>query len=161
MTKQFFLQWLSLISIFVVAFVLELAPWPIEFQHFKPAWLALFLLYWILFTPQKVSIGWGFILGVIWDLILGSVLGVHALALSITTYIIAINQQLLRNISLLQQTLVVILYIYCIRLIIFILEFSIHTANFYWQDILSAVISGILWPWVFVLFRAIQQKLNF
>lgn len=161
MTKQFFLQWLSLICIFVVAFVLELAPWPIEFQHFKPAWLALFLLYWILFTPQKVSIGWGFILGVIWDLILGSVLGVHALALSITTYIIAINQQLLRNISLLQQTLVVILYIYCIRLIIFILEFSIHTANFYWQDILSAVISGILWPWVFVLFRAIQQKLNF
>lgn len=33
---------------FVVALVMELAPWPAGFQAFKPSWLILVLLYWTL-----------------------------------------------------------------------------------------------------------------
>ncbi|MDO4431336.1 MAG: rod shape-determining protein MreD [Lonepinella koalarum] len=161
MTKQFFGQWLSLLCIFVVALVMELAPWPTSLHYFKPAWLVLALLYWTLFIPQKVSIGWGFMLGLVWDLILGSVLGIHALILSIATYIIAANHQLLRNLSLWQQSLLVVGYIFIIRLAIFVLEFLIHTADFHWQDILGACISGLLWPWVYLLFRVIGHKLRF
>lgn len=160
MHKSFFLQWLSLLSIFIVTFVMELAPWPQGFQHFKPAWLVLAFIYWTLFFPQKVSIRWGFLLGLVWDVILGSVLGIHSLVLSLLSYIIASNQQLLRNLSLWQQSLLVMLATYGIHLAIFTLEFLIHTASFYWQDIFSAIISGILWPWVFLLFRAISHKLK-
>ena len=156
MRKQFFLQWAFLICIFIVALVLELAPWPVGLQHFKPAWIVLVLVYWSLFVPQKVSIGWGFMLGLIWDLILGSVLGIHALVLSIGIYIIAANHQLLRNLSLFQQSLLVILFVFMLRLGIFILEFLIHTADFHWQTILGSVVSGILWPWIYLLFRAIK-----
>lgn len=161
MTKQFFLQWFSLICIFIVALVLELAPWPVTLHYFKPAWLVLALLYWSLFFPQKVSIGWGFILGLIWDLILGSVLGIHTLVLSIGTYIIAANHPLLRNLSLFQQSLLVVLFVFVLRLGIFVLESLVHTADFHWQYILGAVISGILWPWVYLLFRTIGHKLHF
>lgn len=161
MTQRFFLQWFSLICIFVAALVLELAPWPAALHYFKPAWLVLALLYWSLFLPQKVSIGWGFILGLVWDVILGSVLGIHALVLSVATYIIAANHQLLRNLSLFQQSLLVILFVFLLRFSIFLLEFLIHTADFHWQNIFGAIISGILWPWVYLLFRTIIHKLQF
>ena len=44
---------------FVVALVMELAPWPAGFQAFKPSWLILVLLYWTLALPDRVSIGLG------------------------------------------------------------------------------------------------------
>ena len=39
---------------FVVALVMELAPWPAGFQTFKPSWLILVLLYWTLALPDRV-----------------------------------------------------------------------------------------------------------
>ena len=54
MQTRFILQWLTILSFFVVALVLELAPWPLGFQAFKPAWLVLVLLYWVLAIPNKV-----------------------------------------------------------------------------------------------------------
>ena len=53
------------------ALVMELAPWPAGFQAFKPSWLILVLLYWTLALPDRVSIGWAFLLGVLWDIVLG------------------------------------------------------------------------------------------
>ncbi|VEH65963.1 rod shape-determining protein MreD [Rodentibacter pneumotropicus] len=41
------------------------------------------LTYWALAIPNKVSIGIAFLLGVIWDIVLGSTLGIHALVLSV------------------------------------------------------------------------------
>ena len=46
MQTRFILQWFTILSFFVIAFVLELAPWPVGFQMLKPAWL-LYLYYFI------------------------------------------------------------------------------------------------------------------
>ncbi|SPX43313.1 cell wall structural complex MreBCD transmembrane component MreC [Haemophilus influenzae] len=53
MQTRFILQWFTILSFFVIAFVLELAPWPVGFQMLKPAWLVLVLLYWVLAIPNK------------------------------------------------------------------------------------------------------------
>ena len=84
MQGRFIFQWATILCFFVVALVMELAPWPAGFQAFKPSWLILVLLYWTLALPDRVSIGLAFLLGVLWDIVLGSILGVHALVLSIT-----------------------------------------------------------------------------
>ena len=52
------------------------------------------------------SVGSAF-LGMIIDLIEGSTLGVHALSLSIVTYLVSFRHQLLRNMALWQQSLVI------------------------------------------------------
>ncbi|WP_386687859.1 rod shape-determining protein MreD [Lonepinella sp. MS14437] len=160
MNVRFIIQVVSLLCIFVVALVLEIAPWPAGFQSFKPAWLVLVLTYWSLSIPEKVSIGSAFVLGVIWDIVLGSMMGVHALVLSVFMYVVAKNHALLRNLSLLQQSLLMILLVYCIRLSIFFVERLIHNATFQWQEIFGALISGLLWPWVFLLLRKIRLKLQ-
>ena len=160
MRGNFFLQVLIIICIFIIALVLEIAPWPASLQSFKPAWLVLVLMYWVLSIPTKVSIGCAFILGVIWDLVLGSILGVHALVLSVFAYLIAINHLILRNMSLWMQSILVILFIFALRLGIFLIELLLHSAYFNWQEIFGAIASGLLWPWIFLLLRKVQQQLH-
>lgn len=160
MKGRFLFQWFVLICIFIIALVMEIAPWPTNFQSFKPAWLVLVLTYWVLSIPNKINIGCAFILGVVWDLVLGSTLGLHALVLSVFAYLIAANHLILRNLSLWFQSILVILLVFAIRLSIFFIEFAVNTAQFQPQEIFGALISGILWPWVFLLLRKIRQKLD-
>lgn len=160
MRSHFLLQCLIVACIFIVAMVLEIMPWPAGMQSFKPAWVVLVLLYWVLAIPTKVSIGSAFLLGVVWDLVLGSILGIHALVLSVFAYLIALNYLILRNLSLWMQSLLVILFVFAVRLGIFVIELLLHNANFNSQEIFGAIASGILWPWVFLLLRKIRRQLN-
>lgn len=160
MQSRFFFQCLVLTAVFVIAFVMELAPWPSGFQSFKPAWVVLVFTYWALSIPHKVSIGWAFIIGIIWDMVLGSTLGVHALIMSIFAYLITRNHLLLRNLSLWMQSVLVIGFVFTIRLSIFFVEFILHSANFNWQEIFGALASGMLWPWIFLLLRKIRHYLE-
>lgn len=154
------IQLFVVISIFIITLVLEIAPWPISLHNFKPSWLILVLTYWVLAIPNRLSIGAGFILGILWDVTLGSVLGVHALVLSIFTYLIAKNHRILRNMSLWFQSLLMILFVFMLRFSIFMIDLFLNNAFFEWQIIWGAMISGLLWPWIFLLLRKIRRYLN-
>lgn len=160
MRENAIFQILALILIFIVAFVLEIMPWPAGFQGLRPTWVVLVLIYWALALPNKMSVGTAFVAGIIWDLILGSILGVHALVLSIAIYFVAKYHLILRNLSLWLQSLLVIAYIALIRFLIFFVELILHSAEFNQQELLGAVISGILWPWIFLLMRQIRRGLH-
>ena len=160
MKENALFQLLLLTFIFVIAFVLEIMPWPAGFQGLRPTWVVLVLIYWALALPDKVSVGTAFLAGIVWDLILGSILGVHALVLSIAIYFVAKYHLILRNLSLWLQSLLVIAYIALIRFCIFFIELVLHSAEFNTQEQLGAVISGILWPWIFLLMRHIRRGLH-
>ncbi|EFX91382.1 rod shape-determining protein MreD [Actinobacillus ureae] len=153
-------QILVLISIFMIAFVLEIMPWPIGFQGLRPNWLILVLIYWALALPNKVSVGTAFVAGIVWDLVLGSILGIHALVLSIAIYFVAKYHLILRNLSLWLQAILVMLYVVAIRFLIYFVELVLHSAEFNSQEVLGAIISGILWPWIFLLMRHIRRQLG-
>lgn len=160
MQGRFIFQCFVLSSIFIIALVMEIAPWPVGFQSFKPAWIVLVFTYWVLSIPHKVSIGWAFIIGIIWDMVLGSTLGVHALVMSMFAYVITAGHLILRNMSLWMQSLLIVALVFAIRLSIFFIEFLLHSATFNWQEIFGSLASGVLWPWVFLLLRKVRRQLN-
>lgn len=153
-------QILVLMAIFVVAFVLEIMPFPAGFQGFRPSWVILVLIYWTLALPNKISVGTAFVAGIVWDLVLGSVLGVHSIVLSIAIYFVAKYHLILRNLSLWLQSILVMLYVIAIKFAIFFVELLIHSADFNPQELLGAVVSGVLWPWIFLLMRQIRRSLG-
>lgn len=160
MKGRTFLQLFVITAIFLIAMMLEIIPWPSSLHSFKPAWLVLALSYWILAMPTKINVGTAFVMGIAWDLVLGSTLGVHALVLSVFAYVLAINSTLIRNLSLWVQGMIMILAVLFIRWGIFIVEFFLHGADFYWQETFGAMVSGALWPWVFLLFRKITRQVH-
>ena len=160
MRQNAIFQLLVLVFIFMISFVLEIMPWPAGFQGLRPAWITLVLIYWALALPDKISVGTAFIAGIIWDVILGSILGIHAVVLSIAIYFVAKYHLILRNLSLWLQSLLVMVYIALIRFMIFLVEFVLHSADFNVQELLGAVISGVLWPWIFLLMRQIRRGLH-
>lgn len=150
-----------ILIVFFCAIVLQVLPWPQGWQGVRPAWLVLALMYWIIVLPERINIGTAFVIGICWDLITGSVLGVHAIVLVIFAYLIRINYMILRNLSLWFQSFLVILFVIFIRLGLFLIEYILyHHVSFDPSCFYGALLSGLLWPWLVILLRGIRYRIR-
>ena len=91
----------------LVALVASITPLPLSVDPFRPDWVLVVLLYWSLALPSRVNIITAWFMGLILDILLGSVLGVHAAAMALAVYIFVGNFQKIRNFSVWQQALIV------------------------------------------------------
>lgn len=84
--KQFALYRTMIISLGVM---LILAFWPIaaEFGYYRPDWLNLWLIFWALYYPQKLGVWLACMVGLVWDITTGSLLGSYALSSAIVVYV--------------------------------------------------------------------------
>jgi rod shape-determining protein MreD len=78
--------WLAATSL-VVALALAVTPLPGPVEAFRPDWAALILLYWVLSSQRRFGLLTAFWMGIALDVLTGSLLGQHALALLIVVYI--------------------------------------------------------------------------
>ncbi|MGR5456882.1 rod shape-determining protein MreD, partial [Vibrio alfacsensis] len=84
-------------------------PWPGVLDFVRPSWLFLVLGYWVLALPHRVNVGTALIVGLTWDLLVGSTLGIRGMMMSIVIYIVALNFLVLRNMALWQQATIMAL----------------------------------------------------
>lgn len=98
--------WLLPVTI-VAALLLGLLPLPGWLQPFRPYWLALAIIYWLIEAPDRVGIGFAFLLGVVADLVFGSLLGEQALRLTVMAFIVQRFRAQLRFFPMAQQALAI------------------------------------------------------
>ena len=70
----------------IVAIALTVIPLPQLFRVGRPDWVALIVLYWAIFAPQRLPLWLIALCGLALDTLYGTLLGLHALALIVVSY---------------------------------------------------------------------------
>ncbi len=149
--------WIFWISIFV-AMMLMVMPIAPVLQPFRPAWIALVLAYWIIETPEKVSMTLAFFLGWIEDLVVGSVMGENALRLVVITFILMQFRARIRFFPLSQQALVIAAVLLNDRLISTVLHTFWGVPNQPAVAWVTPLIGFALWPLIFMALDSLRLQ---
>ncbi len=145
--------WLS----FLVAMLLQIMPLPNLVAAWRPDWLLLVMLYWAMALPHRYNILSAWILGVLLDILLGAHLGIRALAMSLTIYIVVLHFQRLRNFSMWKQSIMIAILVCFDHLLIFWLQFIVDQASFSNGLFFPVISSMLLWPWIFFILRHLRR----
>ena len=149
--------WVIILSL-VIAFMLTAMPLPDWALNWRPAWIAMVLIYWCMALPHRVGIGIGWILGILLDVQQGTVLGQHALGLAVIAYITLKSHQRIRVFPLTQQAILVCIYVLIFQFIILLIKGMLGVPPQHWTFWMSAFSSMLLWPWLFIILRDIRRK---
>ncbi len=141
----------------LIALMASIMPLPIGADVFRPDWVLVALLYWCLALPNRVNVVTAWVMGFLLDVLLGSVLGVHAAAMALAVYIIAGNYQKIRNFSVWQQALIVGVLSALYHLLVFWFQRFLLDIVFLPSYLYPVLTSIILWPWAFLLLRKIRR----
>ena len=145
---------------FVVGFVLSALPLPETIIDWRPCWLAMLLIYWCMALPERVGILSAWLLGLLFDVQQSFILGQHALGFIFLAYVIIKNHKRMRVYPLLQQSLVVCLYLLIFQAIMLLVMLLSGTITYTWLYWLPAFTSMLIWPWLFIFMRDFRRKNN-
>ena len=146
-----------IIASFAIALLLTMLPLPTWAQAFRPEWITLVLIYWCMALPGRVSIGWGWTAGLMLDVTLGNLLGLHALAMAIVAFLTIKLYQRIRVYPLGQQALAILVLVAMSQLLILWILGIIGATPGSWTYWLPSLSSAIIWPWVFVVMRGVRR----
>lgn len=149
-----------IIMSFVVAFILLILPLPSWAQLFRPEWVAMVVIYWSMALPNRVGIGVSWFAGLIVDVIRDSLLGQHALALAVVSFLTIRLHQRIRVYPPGQQAITVFLVMIINFLIILWIRGIMGQAPSIWQVLLPALMTALLWPIVFIAMRFVRRQFN-
>jgi rod shape-determining protein MreD len=147
----------TLVIMLVIAFLLSMLPLPGVIEPLRPYWLAIVLVYWALESQGTVSIGLAFVLGIILDILSGSLMGMHALSLVVMIYLVQRFRARLRFFPPWQQALAVFVLLVNDQIIRLWISTLLGEPVPTWHYWLSPLVGMVLWPWVFLLLDRIRS----
>jgi rod shape-determining protein MreD len=142
----------------LIAIVLAVMPLPEWARLYRPQWVTLVLIYWTLALPQRVGVTVGFSLGILLDALTGTLLGQHALSLSLIAYITLKTHQRVRLFPLWQQSVFVLSMLLLERLLTAIamgVAGRVVAGVEFW---LASVVGALLWPWAYFILRDLRRR---
>ena len=142
----------------ILGLILSLILLPLGYM--APEWLLLINIYWAIALPTNNKLLLAFVSGYLVDILYGQVLGLTSLTYVIFIYIILRLYNSLRYMTVSQQ-MVVISFFILIKQHFFVWSNSVLGIDSEYFDLMiSAVISGILWPPTYFMLRYFRRKFN-
>jgi rod shape-determining protein MreD len=140
----------------VVALALSLLPMPQVLLPLRPYWVGLVLAYWVIEDPDRVGLGFAFLVGLAGDLVSDGLLGEQALRLVVMTFILQRFRARLRFFPLSQQALAVGGLMLNDRIVTAAIHMVLREPalpSAFWFSPLTGM---VLWPLIFLLLDALR-----
>lgn len=153
-------SWFVVFITLVIAMALALLPMPDWTIWWRPAWVLMVLIYWTMSMPYRVNVGVAWTVGLIMDLLNGTLLGEHALAFTAVIYVVSRMHMRLNMYPIMQQGLSVLLFVLMYQFILYCIQGfigNLPSSYLYWM---SSLTSMVLWPWLFVIMRDCRRWFN-
>lgn len=149
---------LAIIWSLSAALLMSILPLPDALQAWRPEWVMLVLIFWVMHAPSWVGFWFAFAMGLLLDTFLASPMGLHALALVLVIYVTRMTQRWSGIFSVRQTTALVFLLILFGRFVTYAVlslrgEVPPNLSYF-----LPAVASALIWPTVLLSLRRWTQR---
>ncbi len=148
-------RWILYASLFA-ALLFGLLPLPEALQPMRPYWLALVLAYWLIEDPDRVGLGFAFMLGLVADLAYGALLGEQALRLVVLAFIVQRFRARLRFFPLSQQALTMGALLLNDRIVSAGLHLALGAPVLPAAFWIAPVVGMLLWPLVFLALDSLR-----
>ncbi len=144
----------------LVTLMLSALPLPRIATAIWPDWTVLAVIYWCLALPNQLNIKFAWLVGIIVDLVNGTIIGQHALIYTWVAYITILLHSRLRIYPIFQQSLGIGILLLPYLIIFLWIEGMLYSIELHWQKFMPLLSSIILWPWIFSVLRSIRHKVH-
>ena len=142
---------------FIIALLLTIIPLPEWLRYARPDWAGLVLIYWCLAVPDRVGVTTGWLTGLLVDLLTGTLLGQHALSLTVVAWLTLKFHQRVRLFPVWQQAITVLVLLIVHQLLALWINRIIGLPGAPWYVWLPAVSGMLIWPLIFTLLRGLRR----
>ena len=144
----------------LLALAVELLPLPALAQPFRPALTTMTLIYWTLMWPGRFGIFTAFVFGLLIDIAQGSLLGQHALTLSMVSYVVLRVHLQLRVFPLWQLTLAVFALLFLEAFLLLWIDGATGRATLGPQRWGPIFAGAVFWPILMALMDRVRERLE-
>lgn len=149
--------WPAVLISLLAGLVLSLLPLPALLQPWRPSWIALIVVYWLLYEPRRVGLLLAWVTGLLLDTLRGALLGQHALALVIMGFIALQFHLRVRVFPIGQQTATVFMLIAVYEFFLYWVDGLSGEPGGDWRRWLSVMSSALVWPVVALLIGSLRR----
>jgi rod shape-determining protein MreD len=142
---------------FIIALLLTIIPLPDWARYMRPDWVGLVLIYWCMALPDRVGVASGWFTGLMVDMLTGTLLGQHALSLTVIAYITLKFHLRLRLVPVWQQSLTVLVLLVLHQLLALWISRLIGRPGAPWFFWMPSVLGMIIWPLVYATLRGLRR----
>lgn len=155
-----FRSYVFLVLTFCMGFILQHFPLVDFMTWFVPEWLLMIFIFWQLQAPKLINFWWVWPLGLLLDVQQGTLLGSSVVGFSCILYALQLMYKRLRVFNVAQQASVIFLLVCCYQMVVYWAAIATDDMNKPLALWLSALVSALVWPWLYLLLSSTYQKLR-
>ena len=145
---------------FITAFIFSVLVLPSAVSFFRPEWVAIIVIYWVIKAPLQIGVVVAWTAGLLLDVLEGGLLGVNALSLAIVAYLILTMHQRIKLFPLIQQSFTVFLVVGIHLMIGHFIRSIVGNGVPGIIYLIPAISSAILWPFAVLFIDKLAIKLR-
>ncbi len=149
---------LPILATLIGAMMLEIVPLPAWAEPMRPEWLALTIMYWAMYAPQRFGVGAAWASGLVLDSLTGALLGQYALVFTVLAFITRKFHLRIRIFPISQQMLTVAILIAILEFLIFWVDGVAGAPTDNPQRWIPILSSALLWPVVASVLNRVRRR---